>query len=233
MSLNPWKQTVLVVAAHPDDEVLGCGGTLARHAEAGSDIQVIFVADGERSRGPDPEIVAARRAAAEASLKTLGIAAPPVFLGFEDQKLDAMPLLDITQAIEAVKSRVAPAIVYTHHGSDLNLDHRIVHQAAVTACRPAPGQTVRSLLAFEVASSTEWAVDDGTGPGFRPARFVNIEKHFEQKLAALDCYQREMRHAPHPRSAEGLRHLASWRGMSVGYPLAEAFMLLRDVLDYN
>lgn len=222
---------VLVVAAHPDDEVLGCGGTIARHAAEGDAVEVAFLADGVTSRSPggtnDPgrqrREDAARRAA-----EILGTGSPR-FLGFPDNRLDDVPLLEIVRAVEAVVAEVKPDIVYTHHGGDLNVDHRIAHQAVMTACRPLPGRSERSILAFEVVSSTEWA-SPWLGAAFRPNRYVAIGAYLERKLEALACYGEELRPFPHPRSAENLRALAQVRGAEAGLENAEAFVIIRDIL---
>lgn len=216
------NERVLVIAAHPDDEVLGCGGTMARHVIEGDDVHVLFVADGETAR-----IQAAkpnRNLAAAAACKKLGTQ-PPQFLDLKDQKLDHLySLLEITQAIEAHISDIRPTVVYTHHAGDLNKDHRIVHQAAMTACRPLSGSSVRSIFSFEVLSTTE------LGGGFWPNHFVNISGRFmDQKIQALEYYDAEMRSFPHPRSYQAIQSQAILRGVTVGLPAAEAFMVMRSL----
>lgn len=213
-------ERVLVIAAHPDDEALGCGGTIARHAAEGDEVHLLFVADGETSRTmackPNRNYMAF---AASKILRTK----PPIFLDLRDQKLDTVPLLDITQAIEAVAAKIRPTIVYTHHAGDLNADHRIVHQAVMTAFRPLPGSACRAIYAFEVPSSTEW------GGGFAPNHFVSLESALDRKLDALKCYDDEMRPFPHPRSYEAAEALAEVRGSACGVHYAEAFMTMRRV----
>lgn len=217
---------VLVIAAHPDDEVLGCGGTLARHAAEGDEVHVLFLADGESARGADGTAIAQRRDMACRAARALGTH-PPRFLGLADNRLDGMDLLDIVQPIEAVIAELAPTRVYTHHGGDLNIDHRRAHQATLTACRPQPGTPVCGLYAFEVPSSTEWA---GPGPTpFVPTRFVDITGHLTAKATALAAYNAELRRFPHARSTEGLEALARWRGVSAGLGAAEAFMVIREI----
>lgn len=219
------NKSVLVIAAHADDEALGCGGTIAKHAAAGDKVDVIFVADGVTSRAGvgDGEIVR-RQQATESARKILGIGST-VFLGLPDNRLDSLALLDIVRPIEAIVEKLSPEIIYTHHYGDLNVDHRLVHQAVMTACRPMPGCSVREILAFEVMSSTEWS-----GAGFLPFTpnfFVDISRHMDAKLQALEAYALEMRTAPHSRSVEHLRHLAQHRGSCVGVEAAEAFMVMR------
>ena len=147
---------VLALVAHPDDEVLGAGGTLALHALRGDEVHIVFLTDGVGARGADR---AAEERRAEAAIKAASIlgARPPRFLGFPDNCVDRIALLDVVQAIEAVIASVQPATVYTHHAGDLNIDHAICHRAVLTACRPLPGSKLRRIYAMEVASSTEWA----------------------------------------------------------------------------
>ena len=173
-----------MIAAHPDDEILGCGGALARHAAGGDTVHVLIVAEGATSRdarrdpaGREAELTALKTAASRAAA-AIG-AEEPRLLGLPDNCLDTLPLLDIVKAIEAVIEAVAPAIVYTHHAGDLNVDHRIVHQATVTACRPLPDSPVRAIYAFETVSSTEW---QSGGDAFRPQRWVGIEPFLDRKL---------------------------------------------------
>jgi N-acetylglucosamine malate deacetylase 1 len=216
--------SVLVIAAHPDDEVLGCGGTIARHVAMGDKVNLLFIADGETGR-----IMAAkpnRNIAAFAASKILG-AEPPVFLDWRDQTLDTIPLLEITQAVEAEIERVTPTIVYTHHAGDLNKDHRLVHEAVMTALRPLPSCPVKEIYTFEVLSSTEWGVL--YPPYFIPNHFVCISAFLKQKLRALECYSSEMREEPHARSMISVERLAGFRGNSVGIMRAEAFMTIRTI----
>jgi LmbE family N-acetylglucosaminyl deacetylase len=212
---------IMVIAAHPDDEVLGCGGTIARHAAEGDEVHIVFLADGETSR-----TMAAKRnrnMAALAASKILG-AQPPVFFDWNDQMLDTVPLLRITQGIEEQIAKIKPDVAYIHHAGDLNLDHRIAHQAAVTALRPLPGASCRAIYAFEVLSSTEW------GAGFAPTHFVDIaDAPMRRKIKALECYAEEMRDSPHPRSFGVVNSLAHYRGATVGVPAAEAFMTIRTI----
>lgn len=219
--------TVLVVVAHGDDEALGCGGTIAAHAARGDAVHLLVVADGVTSRAADTDR-AGREADTRAAAERLGIAARPEFLGFPDNRLDSVALLDVVQAVEAVVERVRPVVVYTHHGGDLNIDHAVVHRAVMTACRPLPGAPVRAIYGFEVPSSTEWSDPDLARP-FVPQRFVGIGDHLQTKLEALACYGSEMRPFPHARSTEAVEALARLRGSQVGMPAAEAFTVLREV----
>jgi LmbE family N-acetylglucosaminyl deacetylase len=219
---------VLVVAAHPDDEVLGCGGTIARHVAKGDEAKAIFMTDGVSSRLPVTGASPAwgrRQVAAHRAAEVLGLMLPSAVLGFGDNRMDDGPLLDVVQMIEGGVSSFAPDIIYTHHAGDLNIDHQITHQAVMTACRPMPGSTVKAIYAFEVPSSTEWASDQS----FRPNYFVDISSTLDKKMEALKAYNEEMRDFPHPRSYEAVEALAKWRGASVGLQAAEAFMTLRRI----
>ena len=175
---------VLIVAAHPDDEVLGVGGAIACHAAQGDTVHILIVAEGATSRDGTAEggVQALRESAAHAAT-VLGAEAPQL-LGLPDNRLDTVALLDIIQSVEEVVRKTAPVTVYTHHGGDLNIDHRIVHQATVTACRPVPGSTVRQMFCFETPSSTEWSTPS-MGAAFNPTHFVSIADTLDAKTAAL------------------------------------------------
>lgn len=223
------SRSVLVVAAHPDDEVLGCGGTMARHAAEGDTVNVAIVAEGITSRGGAgaADGLAELAAAARAANAILGVAAVRL-LGLPDNRLDGMDRLDLVQRVEALVAEFRPDIIYTHHAGDLNVDHRRVHEAVVTAARPLPGCAVTTLLFFEVASSTEWQ-PPGSAVPFVPSWFVDISAELERKEAALRAYSGEMRPWPHARSVQAVSHLARWRGASAGMEAAEAFMLGRHL----
>lgn len=220
---------VLVIAAHPDDEVLGCGGTMARLAAAGCEVHVAILGEGLTSRGGAADVTAlevlhnqGRQAAARMGARNVR------FCGLPDNKFDSIPLLGIIQLIEAELLEVKPQAVFTHHAGDLNIDHRITHQAVVTATRPTgtgPGQGVKLLCAFEIPSASEWAFCQFAP--FRPNMFVDIAATVETKIEAMACYAGEQCAFPHPRSAEHLRALASTRGSAVGSGATEAFELIR------
>lgn len=221
------NKTVLVVAAHADDEALGCGGTIARHAASGDQVHVVCVADGVTSRvdaGGDE--LARRQQATEQARNILGIHST-TFLGLPDNRLDSVPLLDIVQPLERICARLAPEVVYTHHFGDLNIDHRVTHQAVMTACRPLPDATVREILTFAVMSSTEWS-SVGLAP-FLPNLFVDIGAQLDIKMRALEAYALEMRAFPHSRSMAHVRYLAQHHGCCVGVEAAEAFMVMRQL----
>ena len=225
---------ILIVAAHPDDEVLGCGGTIARHADAGDQVQVLIVAEGATSRQQQRDRVQATdelSALAQAAQQAGAIlgAQGVELLDLPDNRLDSLDRLDLIKQIEERIDRHQPQVVYVHHAGDVNVDHRRLHEAVVTACRPTPGQPVRRLLSFEVASSTEWQ-PPGSAPPFQPNWFVDISAQWPRKREALVAYASEMRPWPHARSLEALEHLARWRGAQVGVEAAEAFCLLRQLV---
>jgi len=228
-------KTILVVAAHPDDEVLGCGGTLARLAREGSRIHVAFLADGvgarHRSTQPpdataDPVEREPRRASARKAADILGIQSVS-FDDFPDNRMDVVPLLEIVQTIERFITRHNPDTVFTHHAGDVNVDHRRIHEAITAACRPQPGHCVRNILCFEVASSTEWQLP-GSYPAFMPNMFVALgAADIDKKRRALAEYATELRKAPHSRSAESVDLRMHSRGSDIGVDAAEAFVLQR------
>ena len=224
---------ILVVAAHPDDEVLGCGGTIARHADAGDQVQVLIVAEGatsrlqKRDRLQADEELSTLVQAAQRSGSILG-AAGVELLDFPDNRLDSLDRLDLIKRIEQQIDRHQPQVVYVHHAGDVNVDHRRLHEAVVTACRPTPGHPVKRLLSFEVASSTEWQ-PPGSASAFQPNWFVDITAEWQRKREALEAYISEMRPWPHARSLKAVEYLARWRGAQVGVDAAEAFCLLRQL----
>lgn len=220
-------KTILVVAAHTDDEALGCGGTIARHVAEGDAVHAVFIADGVTSRPDSTEQeLQARNQAATAAHKILGIQQVRM-LGFPDQRTDSVPFLDIVQKLEAVIQELQPEVIYTHHSGDLNIDHRLTHQAVMTACRPVPGASVKTIYAFEVLSSTEWNTSGIMQ--FTPNTFVDITAYLVKKIQALNAYALEMRDEPHSRSIFNARRQSEYRGATVGVQAAEAFVLERSI----
>ena len=224
--------SVLVVAAHPDDEVLGCGGTIARLAREGHDIYILVLGEGSTSRSQqreqaDASLVDALRDNSLAAGKTIG--AKEVFMrNLPDNRFDTVPLLDIVKIVEELVTKLRPEVIYTHHGGDLNIDHALTHRAVLTATRPVKGQPVRDIYAFEIPSSTEWAFQR-LEPVFRANVFEDISGTLETKIKALSCYETETRAFPHPRSPEALRAIARRWGSVVGGEAVEAFELTRSV----
>jgi LmbE family N-acetylglucosaminyl deacetylase len=228
----PASDSILVVAAHPDDEILGCGGTMTRLAGEGHDVRIAILAEGMSSRYKNRADTdqhqlqhlhdRAQRAANKVGAKELVLCKLP------DNRLDTIPLLDIVKTVEDLVARFRPHTIYTHHPGDLNVDHGIVHRAVLTATRPIEKQSVREIYAFEVPSSTEWAFQR-IEPTFRPNVFVDIANSLNTKIAAMACYDTEARAFPHPRSAEALRAIATRWGSVVGLRAVEAFELIRSI----
>lgn len=227
------SETVLVVAAHPDDEVLGCGATIAAHTAAGDDVHVLILAEGATSRTAcadsaiDRTVLSRLSDAAQTAASILGVKSLHL-AGLPDNRMDTLPLLDVVKIVEDYIAKYSPVTVYTHHCGDLNVDHRITHNAVITACRPLPCHPVRRLLFFEIPSSTEWQMPLSGAP-FLPNCFVDITNTIPKKLEALNAYDLEMRKWPHPRSPKAVETLALWRGATAGFEAAEAFMLGREL----
>ena len=222
-------KNILVVASHPDDEVLGCGGTLYNLKKRGAKISALFLSDGESSRKHSKmnKLIMDRKKQAVQAGKILGIK-KMIFGNFPDNSMDTIPILKIIQFIEKQIKIIKPDVIFTHFESDLNVDHQITSKATITACRPTRNQTVKSILFFEILSSSEWNISI-KNKSFKPNYFVDIKKSIRFKLKALRHYKREMRKWPHPRSIEGVKLLSKTRGSTVGLSHAEAFILGRHV----
>ena len=222
------NRTVVVFAAHPDDDILGCGGTIAKLAQNGSKVHVVFLADGESSRDDIEDIdnlILQRKQNAKKALKILGCDSID-FLDFPDNRLDSLDLLDVVKSIERFIDEYKPNIIFTHYAYDLNIDHQITHYAVVTACRPKPEFCVEELLFFEVPSSTEWNLLKA----FMPNYFVDISSTLSLKLDALNAYKNEIKSFPHPRSIKAIESLSYYRGSLSGCKAAEAFIIGRKII---
>jgi LmbE family N-acetylglucosaminyl deacetylase len=221
---------ILVVAAHPDDEILGCGGTIARYAQEGAEIHSLILGEEVTSR---TTVSKKSSHLALENLKKQALTANKIigvkkvyFSSLADNRFDTVPLLEIIKEIEKVKNDFKPEIIFTHYRSDLNIDHQITYQAVLTATRPLPEEFVKTILAFEVASSTEWNYP----LSFSPNVFYDITKTIDLKIKALAAYHSEMREFPHPRSLPGIKLQAQNRGLQSGVTDAEAFMLVRNIV---
>lgn len=207
----------MAIVAHPDDETLGCGATIAKHSGAGDPVSVVVLADGVSSRGFSAQLVKERHGMFRRACKILGT--EDVWLHqYADNQMDGLTLLHLVKQIEIHINRFRPTVVLTHHNGDLNVDHRKTHDAVRVACRPQPGCSVRRLLFFEVPCSTAWGAD------FAPHYSVDVTETLQTKLDALAEYTTELHEFPHPRSLDGVRMLARVRGAAVGVMAAEAFM---------
>lgn len=210
---------LLVVAAHSDDEILGIGATVRKQVISGNEVYCLILGEGAVMHGiSSNDLQKQSRTAGEIiGFKEM------FFHGFPDNRLDTIPLFDVIQIIERFVNHIKPDIVYTHHGGDLNIDHRIVYQAIMTACRPGCS-TVKEIYCFETPSSTEWAFDGS----FKPNIFVEVDEvELSRKFNALKCYATEIREFPHPRSLRALRSRAEYWGQVAGMEYAEAFELVR------
>jgi LmbE family N-acetylglucosaminyl deacetylase len=222
---------VLVIAAHPDDEVLGCGATVAALSRT-IKVDIAILGEGITSRHQQ------RGEADQASLASLHKKAKDVgsLLGassvtlenLPDNRFDEVALLDIVKIVEGLVDRFRPSVIYTHHPGDLNIDHALTFRAVLTGTRPAAGCPVKDIYAFEVASSTEWAFQQ-IHPAFQPNVFIDVTSTIETKIRGMGLYESESRLFPHPRSAEALRAQARRWGSVVGLEYAEAFQLIRSV----
>jgi LmbE family N-acetylglucosaminyl deacetylase len=213
---------VLVIAAHPDDEILGCGGTVALHAAGGDRVTSVIACEGESLRyGPGGvgQSEHARRAA-----ETLGVT-DVRSLKFPDQRLETIALTEVITPIERVVRDVSPQIVYCQYGGDINRDHEILFKAILVATRPTE-RSIEAVYAFDTPSSTEWAFPRT----FDPDTWVDISTTLEKKVAAMACYESELRPYPHPRSLEALRHRARAWGNQQCLDAAEVFMTIRRAL---
>ena len=216
------SRRVLVIAAHPDDELLGCGGTLALHARAGDEVTAVIACEGESLRygpGGAGQAEHMRRAA-----RTLGLVESRP-LGFPDQRLDTQSLLDLIVPLERTVRELRPSVIYCQFGGDANQDHELLFRAALVATRPIE-PFIEAVYAFDTASSTEW----GYPRSFIPDTWVDISTTLEQKIAAMACYESEVRPYPHPRSLDALRHRARAWGNQCCMDAAEVFMTVRRTL---
>jgi len=226
------NNNVLVVAAHPDDEVLGCWGTMASLVQEGHKVYIAILGEGATSRyqaRDQADQSKVERLVSDSQKVAAMIGAKQVFnYGLPDNRFDTLPILDVVKIVEKLVSQIEPAVIYTHHPSDLNIDHGVVFRATLTATRPLPGCPVRDLYTFEIPSSTEWSFSMYK-PEFRPNVFVDITDTVDIKVEAMQTYKSESRSFPHPRSPESLRGIASHWGSVVGVEYAEAFELIRSI----
>lgn len=217
---------IAIIAAHPDDEAFGCGGTISRYKSQGAYICFFWMTDGIGARSQNKEDLAIRKSGCDRALSFI----KPYYYkheNFPDNKLDAVTFLDLVQSVERFIAHTKPEVIFTHFINDLNIDHSLTCRAVLTATRPGSSTFVKEIYSFEVASSTEWSV----GPNyFVPDTYVDISPYIEQKKRYLDCYKDEMRQYPHPRSIENIIALNQIRGAHMNLNYAESFMTLRRVI---
>jgi LmbE family N-acetylglucosaminyl deacetylase len=214
---------VLAISAHPDDETIGAGGTLARHVAEGDEVFWCVVTQGYNPPWSHHVLEEAQRQV-NAVQQVMGFR--EVFrCGFPTVKLNTIPHIELTSAIQAVVDKVLPEVVYAPSLCDINPDHRLVCEAALVAARPLPGGTVKRLLSYEIGPTVRYGAT-----AFQPNVYVDIAAYLDKKLQAMACYHTELREYPHPRSLRGLEQIARERGLSVGLEAAECFQLLREVV---
>jgi LmbE family N-acetylglucosaminyl deacetylase len=225
------RKKILVIAAHPDDEVLGCGGAMARFVTEGCEVYTLILGEGvtsrdkERDRAERENEITELRKQAENANNILGVKKVYAF-DFPDNRFDSIPLLDIIKTIEKIKGSVQPDSVFTHHQGDLNIDHQITFKAVVTACRPVKDESVKEIYSFEIPSSTEWNAPSSL-TYFMPDYFVDVSKSLKVKINALKEYETELRDFPHPRSLKAVELNAKLWGVKMGFEAAEAFKTIR------
>jgi len=225
------SKKILVIAAHPDDEVLGCGGTIARHDRLGDAVYCLILGEGATARDKyngkreSDSAVRQLKIQSEKAAQILGIK-DVSFHSLPDNRFDTVPLLDIVKTVEKIIDKLKPETIYTHHGADLNIDHQITQRAVLTAARPLQSCPVKEIYAFEVPSSTEWSFEQSER-AFHPNVFVDIMETLETKVQAMQLYESEARPFPHPRSPDAIRAIAYRWGSTVGLEAAEAFQLIR------
>ena len=223
---------ILVIAAHPDDEVFGCGATISRLSAEGAKVHIAILGEGATSRSNHREdastdLVSRLQKNLKEAANIIGAQTVSTH-GFPDNRFDSVDLLEIVKIVEKLVEDHKPELIFTHHIGDLNIDHQLTSRAVMTATRPLKGQVVREVLAFEIPSSTEWAFQR-IEPIFRPDTFFDVSEVVENKIRAMSVYESESRPYPHPRSPQALRAIASRWGSVVGCAAAEAFEVIRSI----
>lgn len=226
---------VLIFAAHPDDELLGVGGTVRRLADEGKVVRAVILAEGLTSRNDkrsdtDKQELLELQSDARKAAELVGYTSID-FCGLPDNRMDSVDLLDIIKVISRFVDKYDPDTIFTHHHGDLNIDHRRTCEAVLTACRPVNRNIVKRIYAFETPSSTEWNYT--YQEPFCPTVFFDVTGTLEAKVQGMGCYRTESTVYPHPRSPEALRALARYRGSNVGFGMAEAFVLLRELVRWK
>lgn len=222
------KKRILVVAAHPDDEILGCGATLKRLINEGHDVYTLILGEGITSRDQKRNVNKRRKELAELrkqidlASKIIGVKKTYIHY-FPDNRFDSLPILEFIKVIENVKREIKPAIIFTHYEKDLNIDHQITYRAVITATRPLSGESVKEIYSFEIPSSTEWSYPQN----FSPNIYYDVTDYLKYKLEAMARYKIELREYPHPRSINAIEMNAAMWGIKTGVGCAEAFSCVR------
>jgi len=217
---------ILVICAHPDDETLGMGGTIAWHVSKKDQVYVIIMADGQFLRDQTKKGIAVRQDQAKKACSHLGVK-KVYFLNYPDQKLDTFPLSEISNKLANLIKKINPTTVYTHFWGDVNQDHRYTFDATLIATRPLPSSKIEKLICFETPSSTEWGYPHQQ---FSPNLFVDVKRFMDKKLKAFSQYKFEIEKYPHPRSKESLISRSKYWGSLNGIENAESFYIVREHL---
>lgn len=221
------NKNILILAPHPDDEVLGCGATIKKLSEEGNTVFVLVVSRGSKRLYDQTKVEAVRKEALEAHV-LLGVT-KTFFLDFPAPELDTVPLADISREISKILTEYKINVLYLPHRGDIHNDHRVVFNAGLVAARPVGNCSVTEIYAYETLSETEWAAPFGDD-AFIPTCFVNVENTLEAKMEAMKCFKSQLREFPNPRSLETIEALAKFRGATVGFKAAEAFMIIRQII---
>ena len=221
------NKNILILAPHPDDEVLGCGATIKKLSEEGNQVFVLIASRGSKRLYDQTKVEAARQEALEAHV-LLGVT-KTFFLDFPAPELDTVPLADISREISKVISELKINVLYLPHRGDIHNDHRVVFNAGLVAARPVGNCSVTEIYAYETLSETEWAAPFGDD-AFIPTCFVNVESTLDAKMEAMQCFKSQLKAFPNPRSLETIEALAKFRGATVGFKAAEAFMIIRKII---
>ncbi len=220
------KNKILIVAAHPDDEVLGCGGTL-NQIKNNNIIKIIFLTNGVSARSKNNKLIAKRKKECMKVMKFLNVKKTS-FYNLPDNQLDKIPLLKIVKIIEKEIKKFNPSIIFTHTENCLNIDHVTIFNSVITACRPIKKNNVKAVISFEVPSSTNWKVSQKKK--FNPNFYFDIKNNINDKIKCLEIYKSELKKYPHSRSSKGLKIFAQYRGLESGLKFAEAFEIKRIIL---
>lgn len=218
---------VLVVAPHPDDEVLGCGGVIARHSDHGDQVHVLVITRGIPELF-SLDLVEQARSELRQAHELLGVVSSR-FLDFPAPRMDTVPRHTVSDAIGRVLKELRPHTMYVPHFGDLHFEHGLTYESCLVAARPIGNCSVRRILAYETLSETEWG-PPVAGAAFQPTVFVDIEPYLAKKLAAMACFRSQLRPEPHPRSLANIESLATLRGSVAALKAAEAFALVREII---
>lgn len=221
-------QSMLIIAPHPDDEVLGCGGIIKKFTDHGIIVNVLVITRGKKEIYSDKRIENVRKEARNAH-KLLGIE-NTMFLDFPAPDLDTISISELSVAISNIINKFKPVTIFIPHRGDIHHDHKAVFTASLVAARPVNNYLVKRIYSYETLSETEWAAPFGDD-AFIPDYFVNISNEFQFKLKAMKCFKSQIREFPNPRSLKAIESLAQFRGSSVGFDYAEAFMTIRVIED--